>query len=269
MVHHVKYTVENPYINIIPFDTTFCTSQPLPIPVVMTAFDSPYTIRWIPANYLTSDSVLEPSFTNTVPNAYPYTVTLQSNIGCVSTDMVTLHPSPPIQIGLSPGNTTILYGDHIQLQATNLSPTPLIYYWTPNNGTLDNPNINDPVATPLDSVTVYTVYGMNQWGCKDSNSVTITLDYLGDFIPSAFTPNGDGLNDIFRMYNVPNLKLVDFRVMNRWGQIVYENTTDPKKGWDGTFNGAPQDMGVYNYMIIFSRPDGPDKVFKGNVTLIR
>lgn len=112
--------------------------------------------------------------------------------------------------------------------------------------------------------------GMNQWGCIDSASVAIDIDYtVNEFIPTGFTPNGDGLNDIFRIGNVKYDKLIDFSVFNRWGQLVYHNTWDVKEGWDGTFNGVPQGIGTYYYNIILGTPNGKTKNFKGEVTLIR
>lgn len=163
-----------------------------------------------------------------------------------------------------------MYGSHIQLQASSTSLEHLLYWWVPDNGTLNNPDINDPIATPYDSVTTYTVYAMTPAGCRDSSFVTVHLDYEQDCIPTAFTPNGDGLNDVFRLCNKMRYEqLVSFRVYNRWGQLVFENTNDPEKGWDGTFNGVVQDMGVYNYIIIIGRPDGTNKIFKGDVTLIK
>jgi len=88
------------------------------------------------------------------------------------------------------------------------------------------------------------------------------------FVPSAFTPNGDGKNDIFKVGSISFQKLEEFRIFNRWGQEVFY-TTDPKKGWDGTFNGQSQEMGVYNYIIRLAYPDGKVDTYKGSVTLIR
>ena len=169
----------------------------------------------------------------------------------------------------TPGTTTINYGDHIQLDAINLTAYPLIFWWRPDDGTLDLPNINNPIATPLDS-TNYIVYAMNEWGCRDSANVIILVnDGMGEGVPTAFTPNGDGLNDVFRLTNLRYQKLVEFSIYNRWGQLVYHNTSDIKKGWDGTLNGVEQDMGVYSYFVIIARPDGGQKIYKGDFTLIR
>ena len=65
------------------------------------------------------------------------------------------------------------------------------------------------------------------------------------------------------------MMLVEFDVYNRWGQRVYHNEYDAESGWDGKFNGVPQDIGVYNYIITVASPDGQTHSFKGDVTLIR
>jgi len=114
------------------------------------------------------------------------------------------------------------------------------------------------------------VEGMNEWGCIDSAIVSLNVDdHINEYLPNAFTPNGDGRNDIFRMINAQYDKLVQFIIFNRWGQMVYDNSTDIGQGWDGTFNGVPQDMGTYYYNIIVSTPEGINKNFKGDITLIR
>jgi gliding motility-associated-like protein len=142
--------------------------------------------------------------------------------------------------------------------------------WKPDDGSLSNPNINNPVAKPT-TTTIYTVYGYDHNGCLDSAYVHVIVDStMTEDIPSGFTPNGDGLNDVFRPVGLKFQNIVEFRVYNRWGQqLFYSN--NPKVGWDGTFNGVPQDLGVYYYVIIAGRPggDGVDVTYKGEVTLIR
>ena len=107
-------------------------------------------------------------------------------------------------------------------------------------------------------------------GCKARDKVTVYVlcNNANVFIPNTFSPNGDGANDIFypRGNGVYSIKM--FRIFNRWGEVVFE-TTDLNKGWDGTFNGKPQPMGVYVYVIeAFTSTN--DRFFKqGNVTLIR
>jgi len=86
-------------------------------------------------------------------------------------------------------------------------------------------------------------------------------------IPNAFTPGRFGENGVVRVRGFGIAKMM-FRIYNRWGQKVFEST-NPTIGWDGTFNGVPQDMGTYDYRIILSDPNGKLKYFKGSVILIR
>ena len=157
----------------------------------------------------------------------------------------------------------IWYGKSIQLGVQGA----WIYYWQPNDGTLNDNNINTPVATPFEKTT-YTVFGYLHSGCKDSAQVTIDVLTTKELIPSAFTPDGDGKNDIFQVVNLQYGKLVEMRIFNRWGQVVCK-TNDNNKGWDGTFNGVPQDLGVYGYLITVERENHQQVVYKGDVTLIR
>ncbi len=125
-----------------------------------------------------------------------------------------------------------------------------------------------PFLRPL-KPTTYTVLGLNSYGCSDTANVYVDIDYtMPDFIPNAFSPNGDGLNDVFKIENISYQKLIALRVFNRWGQMVYESS-DPAKGWDGTQNGQPCNMDSYYYLIVLSYPDGQIKNYKGEVTLIR
>ncbi len=177
---------------------------------------------------------------------------------------LTPDPNPKKVITGITADQTILFGNSVQLDAEGA----FIYYWKPDNGSLNNPNINNPIATPS-VTTTYIVYGYDKTGCLDSAKVDITVDFNdADFIPSGFTPNGDGQNDVFRISHLKYGKLVEFSVYNRWGQRVFY-TSDINKGWDGHFDGEPQDMGVYSYLVILSHTDGTNKVYKGTITLIR
>ena len=196
---------------------------------------------------------------------FSYTITVTTTpLGCQASDVEVIHSKPPLVLTNLTPNTVIPYGKTVQLNADGAD----YYTWVPNDGTLTNANINNPVAKPLDSTT-YTVYGMSIYGCKDSANITITIDNgMTAFIPTGFTPNNDGLNDKFRVTNLRYQKLVDFKVFNRWGQELF-HTVNPENGWDGTWNGVPQDIGAYNYVIILSHPNEGDKVYTGTVTLVR
>jgi gliding motility-associated-like protein len=86
-------------------------------------------------------------------------------------------------------------------------------------------------------------------------------------IPSAFSPNGDGENDILYVRGAA-ISTLDLKIFNRWGQLVFE-TTSQQKGWDGTYNGQPQPIDAYAYVLRVTFIDGTGKVLKGNITLLR
>jgi gliding motility-associated-like protein len=96
--------------------------------------------------------------------------------------------------------------------------------------------------------TVYSVTVYNKYDCEASVQMEIKPDCVSkSFIPTAFSPNGDGLNDVFRptLINFEDYKL---QVYNRWGELLYESK-DVKAGWDGTFRGNPVQDGVYTYIM--------------------
>ncbi len=190
---------------------------------------------------------------------------IKNGIDTYYTGEVFVYPS--VSLNSVTASQTITAGNPVQLNAQGAT----YWIWTPSDKSLSNPFINNPVATPA-ATTTYKVVGMNTWGCRDSALVTITVNFPVSgtvLIPAAFTPNNDGLNDYFRVVNPNGFELQDFSVFNKWGQLIYHNSTDIRKGWDGTFNGIPQDIGVYNYRIVLEAPDGEKKIFNGNVTLIR
>jgi len=216
------------------------------------------------------------SFTNTLQSPYiigatpandgVYSVTVVDNAtGCsgMAAATVTINPVPAAPLTNITPNQTIDYGSSLQLNADGA----LYYWWLPDDGTLSDRNINDPMATPTQN-TIYTVYGMDSLGCVDSANIQVDVVADSIAIPSAFTPNGDGLNDIFRPSGMKYQSLVEFSIYNRWGQQVF-TTNNKQQGWDGTFNGVKQDMGVYQYILKVEPDGGSTRLFKGTVTLIR
>jgi gliding motility-associated-like protein len=180
--------------------------------------------------------------------------------------VLTINPTPPFELVNVTGDKSITYGDSVQLNADGA----ITYSWIPEDGSLTDNHINNPIATPKVDTTHYIVTGTDIRGCVDTAQVRIFLEYEDNpFIPTAFTPNGDGDNDIMRILNLKYNKLVAFRIFNRWGQVVFF-TTDVNEGWDGKFNGVPQELGVYEYLFSTVHPDGKkQKSYKGDITLIR
>ncbi len=115
------------------------------------------------------------------------------------------------------------------------------------------------------------VYVASPWGCVAGDSILVNAQSCCQVsLPTAFSPNGDTRNDLFRIITVGNHKIADFRVVNRWGQTVFE-TADESRGWDGTFNGVPQEMGTYYYYLRFRCVEGKERDVeqKGAFILVR
>jgi gliding motility-associated-like protein len=94
-----------------------------------------------------------------------------------------------------------------------------------------------------------------------------TKDILPPKLPNAFSPNGDGVNDIFYVRGGPFLTM-NLRIFNGWGEVIFESS-DPTFGWDGTYNGRPEVNGVYVYTVVATSVDGTEHDRSGKVTLIR
>lgn len=88
------------------------------------------------------------------------------------------------------------------------------------------------------------------------------------FIPNAFSPNGDGMNDFFKIVNLESEKVERFSIFNKWGTTLYESKANDA-AWDGTYRGKPQDQGEYGYVIVIRFPNNVTEVYKGVVFLLR
>lgn len=151
------------------------------------------------------------------------------------------------------GNDTIAAaGQPVQLNATG----GLSYTWSPSLP-LNDPNIANPIAI-LTATQQFTVRAFTPEGCESFDTVIVKI-YKGPdiYLPNAFTPNGDGLNDIFRGIPVGIKQFNYLKIFNRWGEQIF-STTDYRKGWDGLWKGKQQNNGVF--VVIASGID-----FLGNV----
>lgn len=187
-----------------------------------------------------------------------YYVINKTALGCdsISFYKITLLKSPS---ELSLGADTCMEGkDSIILTTT---PGYNQYKWNNSVSSSNNFTVTQPGN--------YTVSVANQCGIK---STTINVSSICDrelFIPTAFTPNGDGLNESFKILTKQNYQLNSFDIYNRWGEVIFRSI-DLSKGWDGNFKGLQQPAGSYTYSIsITSLKTGKQSYKKGSVQLIR
>ncbi|MCB0662511.1 MAG: gliding motility-associated C-terminal domain-containing protein, partial [Saprospiraceae bacterium] len=129
-------------------------------------------------------------------------------------------------------------------------------------------------TVPGDEIT-YTVTVFDAAGCSGSDEITIRVyTEKNIFVPSAFSPNGDGINDIFTLYgDVDAVKMNTFMIFDRWGNLVFEATDmelgQPNLGWDGTYKGKPMDPAVFVYYAEIEFANGETEIFKGDIGLVR
>lgn len=254
-----------PRLKLPSHDTTICLADSIDLQVYSEPLGTDYTYNWSPASNLRNDFAGNNRFYGGVGD-YKYVITATTPVAfCSSKDSMNIHIVPPFEFtSVTPADTTIKYGDKIRLS----SESEAIYWiWDPITF-LDDPMARQPWAAPLKDMN-YEVVGINKYGCRDTAEINIKVVYDPKTgMPNAFSPNGDGVNDVFKIGNIQYEKMTQFRIFNRWGRIVYDGT-DPAKGWDGTIDGKPAAFDVYYYHIKLTLPGGKQVEYKGDVTLLR
>jgi gliding motility-associated-like protein len=224
------------------------------------------TYAWSPVSSLTNATTLNPT-------AHPadttrYILTVYDIEGCPKPgrDTVFVNVLPKIR-AFAGNDTMVVVGQPLQLNAEG----GVRYEWAPPTG-LSNPSIKNPIGryeAEIDSVR-YLVQVFNEAGCVDTDYVKVTVFKTNPyvFVPTGFTPNGDGLNDEVKPIAVGIKTIKYFSIYNRWGQMIFTTSTNGK-GWDGRLGGTPQGSNVFVWMV--SAVDYLDKpiFLKGTVTLIR
>lgn len=255
------YVAPYPYVNA-GADEIICYNTQVQLNGSVVASD----FFWKPQGSLTDPKILNP--VAHPPFTTNYILTATDTLGCpkpaYDTVLVTVLPKVNASAGR---DTMIVAGQPLQLNASGGEN----YLWTPPTG-LNNVAINNPIASlngSLDSIR-YKVYVTNQEGCLDSASILVkvfrTVPKI--FVPTGFTPNGDGLNDVLKPIAVGIKRIEYFRVYNRWGQLVF-STTINGHGWDGKIKGKEQNSNSYVWMIKAVDYLGKPVFEKGTATLIK
>jgi gliding motility-associated-like protein len=183
---------------------------------------------------------------------------LQSNIIAMQ-----VKPSPHVDI-LS-NDTSVMTGSVVQLRAAT-TDNPVVFSWKPE-ALLTSPQSFTTFSKPLTTGIykfLFEATGVN--GCVNTQQVTIRV-LQGLYMPNSFTPNGDGINDLFRVPPGSAFHLEEFSIFDRWGNRVF-TTRDITKGWDGKYKNEML-PGTFVYVIRGKDPDRKDVVIKGTVALIR
>jgi gliding motility-associated-like protein len=222
---------------------------------------------WSPISTLINSNTLNPIAYPAINTQYVLT-SIDRNPGCPKPgrDTVLVNVLPKIR-PFAGNDTMVVVSQPLQLNAEG----GVAYQWSPATG-LNMTNIKNPIGiygSEVDSVRYY-VEVFNEAGCSDTATVKVivfkTNPYV--FVPTGFTPNGDGLNDLVKPIAVGVQKINTFRIYNRWGQLVFATTTNGH-GWDGTIGGSPQGSNVFVWMVNAVDYLGKPIFLKGTVTLIR
>lgn len=224
------------------------------------------TFNWSPTASLFNANTIRPVAGPSKTTSYVLSVS--DTLGCPKTvnDTILVTVAPTV-LANAGKDTAVLVNQPLQLNASG----GVRYIWSPETG-LDDPSIFNPVAmldARFDSIT-YKVRVFSAFGCYSDDEVVVRVFKSGPDIkvPSAFTPNGDGKNDVLRPVTLGITTLNYFRVYNRYGQLIF-STTDRGRGWDGSFNGVKQPAGTYVFSAEGSDYQGKTVFRKGTSVLIR
>lgn len=236
-----------------------------------TKLNASYTgtnFSWSPVNSLLNANTLTPTAGPQQTTVYTFTAFDESVGGCPKpvSDTVTVVVLPPVQV-FAGDDTDIVVGQPLQLNATGANT----YQWSPATG-MNNSNIANPIVRLPEEVEeiTYGVKGTTTEGCSGVDTINVfqfkTVPQI--FVPSAFTPDGDRINDILKPIVAGLKRFENFSVYNRLGQLLY-STASEGQGWDGTYKNILQPPGTYVYVTTAIDYLNRHLLKKGTVVLIR
>lgn len=200
-----------------------------------------------------------------------YIITITDNNNCVRTDTIHIHHNNRLPfLDAKTDKRTIFQKQEVKLQAAYSPSDTVTYSWIPGKN-VDFPSEAITNARP-DSTTVFTVYATDKHGCTAIDTLVIHVKYTQCdtpfiFIPNAFTPNGDKLNDEVKVKG-STIESLYFAIFDRWGEKVFD-TNDMSVGWDGTYKGKTLSPAVFVYYLEATCINREKAKLKGNITLIK
>ena len=230
--------------------------------------------NWTPSTFLSNPNVSNPFINATVPGVLTYVLSVANSSGCkqIKNDSVVITVLPPPKV-FAGNDTSISIGQPLQLNALDVTNSNFVNYsWSPSSG-LSNPFIKNPLLS-FNNVTgnngiTYTGAAQTAEGCLAKDDIIIKVFIAPEiYVPNAFTPNGDGLNDVIRPICAGIKELKYFSIFNRFGQVVF-TTTSQNTGWNGVFKGQRQNGDAFVWIARGVDYKGNIIDRKGTVILIR
>ncbi len=209
----------------------------------------------------TTSTTPSPTKRYNLPGNYNVTLVVTNTAGCVSDPFVLpviVHLQPVIEAGI---NYVVQQGTQLTLRATANSST-LAFLWSPAVG-LSDPTVLNPVLTAVQDQT-YTLTAIGDFGCQATDQMTVKILKLVT-VPNVFSPNGDGIHDVWNIPNLSDYNGASVEVFNRYGQQVFYSI-GYNTPWNGTRNGQPVPAGTYYYIVQLKNGFKP---LSGSVTILR
>lgn len=262
----VYVRVIQPYkVSVTPISDSVCVGQG----ITLKASGAPL-YSWSPAAGLSSTSIANPFASPQASTTY--TVTGSDSLGCFrdsATVTLKVNDIPTVNAGpdiiLSAGSTA-------NLQAV-ASPDVTSFMWSPPTGLSDIRTLN-PTVTGGSDIT-YTIRVNNAAGCtaQDQVKVLVTCTEANIFVPNTFSPNGDGMNDVFYIRGKGIFAIKSLKIFNRWGELIFDKKdvtpNDPNHGWNGMYKGAFASTDTYVYQMEVMCNNSQSLRYNGTISLIR
>ena len=255
-------------------DTAVCFNTQVFLNGSVGKVSGPVSFLWAPAAFIENPTAAVTTAKPTAAGVFNYTLTVSDQYGCsysiIDTVVITVQPEVPAFAG---NDTIAVTGNSLphQLQASGGGPGgTYTWSWTPLMGvSISDRNVANPTVFLQNHQYVFDVKVTDFAGCTGYDTIKINVfDGPAYYLPNAFSPNGDGRNDIFRATPVGISSTAYFRIFNRYGKLIFE-TSQVMAGWDGTFMGKPEPTGTYVWVLKGKDRKGKLIETKGTVVLLR
>jgi len=218
-----------------------------------------------------SSSAINPVYVYEEPGSYDVSLTVISNAGCVDTivnpQVILVYPGPDAAFSIQPAEQTIL---EPEFSFVNMSNGAMAWQWSFGDG--GTSMAFEPFYTYRDTGNyTVTLFVTNSTGCRDSVSHPLRVNpVFSVWVPNAFTPNGDGENELFHL-NGEYIADVELQIFDRWGEMIYTGSGLDRAAWDGKVarTGEPAQQGVYVYLATVRDVWGKRHDRTGQVSLVR
>jgi len=212
-------------------------------------------------------------FSNLLPGEYEAIIT--DSLGCLyNLENIIVPEGEELLVNIGE-DTIIMFGSDVSIESTsNVIINRIEWEYTPDFGQLLSCEFcHNPIIANITASFTLTIIAIDENGCEIRDSKNIFVNDFYVEVPTAFTPDGDSMNDLLVVFGTPATEVLTFNIYDRWGELIYHDqnfeTNNTQRGWDGTFRGQDVDPGTYLWSANFLQMNGEETKQSGSVTLIR